>query len=195
MLFRSLRGGSGRITYRLGEGEPVSTALNDGQPVCLVTKEKGGAPCSRFFRENFLAEQERTLAWWTDKVSALTVRTPEVALDRYLGGWSLYQVAACRLMARTSQYQNGGAFGFRDQLQDAAALVYTWPDRTREQLLLCASRQFEEGDVQHWWHPPHGAGVRTRITDDLLWLPYAAHRYVQITGDERSEERRVGKEC
>lgn len=179
----TLTGASGRVVCRLGEGEPLSAALSDGQPVCLVTKEKSGKPCSRFFREDFLAEQDRTLAWWSDKVSTLTVQTPEGALDRYLGGWCLYQVIACRLMARTSQYQNGGAFGFRDQLQDAAALLYTYPGRTREQLLLCASRQFEEGDVQHWWHPPQGAGVRTRISDDLLWLPWVLCRYVTVTGD------------
>ncbi len=179
----TLTGASGRLVYRLGEGEPLSTALNDGQPISLVTKEKAGRPCSRFFREDFLAEQERTLAWWADKVSALTVSTPDGTLDRYLGGWCLYQVIACRMMARTSQYQNGGAFGFRDQLQDAAALIYTWPERTREQLLLAASRQFEEGDVQHWWHPPQGAGVRTRISDDLLWLPWVLCRYCTVTGD------------
>lgn len=179
----TLTGTSGRIFYQLGEGESLSAALNDGQPVSLVTKEKAGRPCSRFFREDFRAEQEKTLAWWSDKVSALTVRTPEGMLDRYLGGWCLYQVIACRLMARTSQYQNGGAFGFRDQLQDAAALAYTWPQRTREQLLLAASRQFEEGDVQHWWHPPQGAGVRTHISDDLLWLPWLLSRYCAVTGD------------
>ncbi len=179
----TLTGTSGRVIYRFGEGEPLSAALNDGQSMSLVTKEKAGRPCSRFFREDFRAEEERTLAWWGDKVSSLTVTTPEGALDRYLGSWCLYQVIACRLMARTSQYQNGGAFGFRDQLQDSAALVYTWPERTREQLLLCASRQFEEGDVQHWWHPPQGAGVRTRISDDLLWLPWVLCRYCTVTGD------------
>ena len=109
---------------------------------------------------------------WRKKVSALRFSTPEPALDRYLNGWALYQVLACRLMARTSQYQNGGAYGFRDQLQDVRALLLTVPERAREQLVLAPSRQFPEGDVQHWWHPPHGAGVRTRITDDLLWLPY-----------------------
>ncbi len=179
----TLAGGSGRVAYRLGEGEPISAALPDGQPVALVTKEREGRPCSRLFREAFWEEEARTLAWWKDKVSALTVKTPSGALDRYLNGWCLYQVTACRLMARTSQYQNGGAFGFRDQLQDAAALVYTWPGRTREQLLLAASRQFEEGDVQHWWHPPQGAGVRTRVSDDLLWLPWVLCRYCNLTGD------------
>ena len=179
----TLTGESGRLFWRLGEGEPVSAALTGGQSAVLVTQEKQGKPDSRFFREQFLERQEETLDWWHDKVSPLTVKTPWGALDRYLGGWCLYQVTACRLMARTSQYQNGGAFGFRDQLQDAAALVYTWPERTREQLLLCASRQFEEGDVQHWWHPPQGAGVRTRISDDLLWLPWVLCRYCAVTGD------------
>ena len=179
----TLTGASGRIVYRLGEGEGISAPLPDGRPVSLVTKEKEGRPCSRSFREDFSREEEKVLAWWRDKVSALTFRTPDRALDRYLNGWCLYQVSACRMMARTSQYQNGGAFGFRDQLQDAAALIYTWPQRTREQLALAASRQFEEGDVQHWWHPPQGAGVRTRISDDLLWLPWVLCRYCTVTGD------------
>ncbi len=179
----ALTGASGRLSCQMGEEEPVSAPLQDGQSLSLVTKEKEGKPCSRFFREEFQVEEEKTLLWWREKASSLTVRTPDKALDRYLSGWCLYQVIACRLMARTSLYQNGGAFGFRDQLQDAASVLYTWPERTREQLLLAASRQFEEGDVQHWWHPPQGAGVRTRISDDLLWLPWVLCRYCAVTGD------------
>ena len=125
------------------------------------------------------AEGEQVVLDWRKKVSALRFSTPEPALDRYLNGWALYQVLACRLMARTSQYQNGGAYGFRDQLQDVRALLLTVPERAREQLVLASSRQFPEGDVQHWWHPPHGAGVRTRITDDLLWLPYVLAEYLE----------------
>ncbi|MCI8304182.1 MAG: hypothetical protein HFF52_06085 [Lawsonibacter sp.] len=183
ILCFTLTGGSGQVSCCMGEEEPVSHPLSDGRTAVLITEAGGGRIQYRFTEERLGEERERVLDWWRDKVSALTVKTPEGALDRYLNSWCLYQVIACRLMARTSQYQNGGAFGFRDQLQDAAALIYTWPERTREQLLLCASRQFEEGDVQHWWHPPQGAGVRTRISDDLLWLPWVLCRYCAVSGD------------
>ena len=122
---------------------------------------------------------------WLGAVSRLWITTPDAAMNRYLGGWAAYQTLCCRLMARTSLYQNGGAFGFRDQLQDAVNLLLLDSKPAREQIGYACAHQFSAGDVCHWWHAGFGVehGVRTRISDDLLWLPWAVCEYAQKTGD------------
>jgi cellobiose phosphorylase len=158
------------LNFRLGAGKDKAHALE------LIAQSE----------ENEYASQALSLihTQWNEILEQTTIQSPDPALNFLSSGWLTYQTLSCRIWGRSGYYQSGGAFGFRDQLQDVMALFNTRPDIAKQQIILSASRQFIQGDVQHWWHPPTGRGVRTRCSDDYLWLPFVLAQYVFTTGDE-----------
>jgi cyclic beta-1,2-glucan synthetase len=165
------------IVFVLGQGDDL------GHAQTLVRRWQEPARIEQAF--------EALVRHWDQLLGAVQVRTPDPSFDLIVNRWLLYQTVASRVLARAGFHQAGGAIGFRDQLQDVLALLYADPGRARAHILTCAARQFEEGDVLHWWHPPLDRGVRTRCSDDLLWLPYAASHYVKATGDASILDEKV----
>jgi cyclic beta-1,2-glucan synthetase len=157
------------VTFLLGQGEDRADALR------LIAYYQNLA--------NVETAWESLHHFWDEQIGNIQIKTPDAAMDLLINRWLPYQALSCRIWGRTAFYQSGGAFGYRDQLQDVLAFVYTKPEITRQHILNAAHHQFEEGDVLHWWHPPADEGIRTRITDNLLWLPYVTAHYIQITGD------------
>ena len=162
-------GHTAEMTFLVGQADDEEKARG------LVTRFRDPANVEAAFQE--------TRQWWDRLLSTIEVETPELSTNFMLNRWLLYQTLGCRVWGRSALYQSSGAYGFRDQLQDVMALVHAAPHLAREHILRAAARQFVEGDVQHWWHPESGAGVRTRISDDLLWLPFVTAHYVRTTGD------------
>jgi len=170
-----------QIPIELGVGEEIVVSFLLGE---AGNVEEAKTIVSSF-RETSTIEKSLTdtKGWWDDMLSTLQVDVPDQSVNYLINRWLPYQTLSCRIWARSAFYQSGGAWGFRDQLQDSLALTTLYPSAARQQILRSAAHQFEEGDVQHWWHPPGDAGVRTLITDDLLFLPYSVAQYVKVTGD------------
>ncbi len=158
------------VVFLLGEAETIATARE------INARFRSVAAVNEAF--------ERVLGFWDQLLGTVEIKTPDASMDTLVNRWLLCQTLSSRVRGRSAFYQSSGAFGFRDQLQDVMALVYSRPDIAREQILRAAARQFKEGDVLHWWHEPTGRGIRTRFSDDLLWLPYVVSFYVNVTGDD-----------
>jgi cyclic beta-1,2-glucan synthetase len=186
----------GRLSGRVGAGLDPCAALQTvidvpagGREEIVFFLGEAASPAEaralldRYRAEDLDATLKAVRTEWDDTLGAVQVKTPDRSMDLMLNRWLLYQTLGCRVWARSAFYQAGGAYGFRDQLQDVMALAVAKREVAREHLLRAAARQFVEGDVQHWWHPPSGRGVRTRISDDSLWLPYALTHYLEVTGD------------
>jgi len=171
-----------KLSVTLAPGETKEIIFLLGQ---VVGESSVDAVVDRYLKPAVVAlELQKVEDFWHQSLSQLTVKTPFPEMDMLANHWLLYQTLACRVWARSAFYQSGGAIGFRDQLQDAMALVYIDPKLAREQICRAAAHQFIEGDVLHWWHPPKSKGVRTHFSDDLLWLPYVTCFYIQATGDK-----------
>ena len=169
-----------QTTLELAAGARVTIVFFLGQ---ASDAEEASALVMRYRAADLDASLLAVTNHWDDVLGCVQVKTPDRSMDLMLNRWLLYQTLGCRVWARAAFYQAGGAYGFRDQLQDVAALAVTSRALVREHLLRAAARQFVEGDVQHWWHPPSGRGTRTRSSDDLLWLPWAAVQYLDVTND------------
>jgi cellobiose phosphorylase len=170
-----------QIKIELNPNEEKVIIINSGYAKNAPEAKKLIEACSSVDKVNQLFDT--TVKWWDDVLSTIQVEIPGYLEKHFINRWLIHQTLSCRFWGRTAFYQSSGAYGFRDQLQDSLALVYSVPQQAREQILRSASRQFLEGDVQHWWHPQTGAGIRTRITDDLLWLPFVTAQYIRVTGD------------
>lgn len=175
----------------------VDLAAGGSEEICFILGEGANREESCTLVERFQEIKNIEAAWqessdaWEALLGDIVVETPDTAMNILLNRWLPYQALACRIWGRSALYQSSGAYGFRDQLQDVMAFFDTRPDIARTQILRAAGHQFEEGDVLHWWHPPSGRGVRTRISDDLLWLPYVTAAYVAATDDRAILEERV----
>ena len=178
-----------QVTFELAAGQECEIIFTVGAG--RDARDAGNR--ARRFRGSAAAREALQAVWqyWNHTLGAVNIETPDPSVNALGNGWLLYQTLACRIWARSGYYQSGGAFGFRDQLQDVMAIVHAEPGLVRQHLLLCATRQFKEGDVQHWWHPPLGRGVRTHCSDDFLWLVLATCRYVMCTGDYGVLEERL----